>query len=250
VTVSATTRAVAPILIFAVALALVGTAEADDSRADVSGRAEPSFAQILLDAALAGRGFSLGDPAHIRIFKEERELELWLRSGDGFELLHVYDICKLSGKLGPKLREGDEQAPEGFYAVSPDRLNPHSRYHLSFDIGYPNEYDRVHGRTGSEIMVHGSCDSIGCYAMTDPAIEEIYAIVESALDRGQPVVRVHVYPFRMTGENLHRHRESEWFDFWLNLREAYDAFETRRVPADAAVEDLRYVIAGSAGSGR
>ena len=121
-------------------------------------------------------------------------------------------------------------------------MNPNSRFHLSFDVGYPNAYDRSHGRTGSYIMVHGNCVSIGCFAMTDPAIEEIYGLVEAALKKGQPVVRIHSFPFRMTERRMDAARESEWFSFWENLKEGYDWFERERVPPDAGVSGQRYVF--------
>ena len=126
-----------------------------------------------LRSSLEEKPLPVGAHIFIRIFKLERELELWARQGSRFELIRIYPICYFSGQLGPKLREGDEQTPEGFYFVTPEQLNPNSRFHLSFNIGYPNRYDRAHGRTGAAIMVHGNCVSIGCFAMTDPIIEEL-----------------------------------------------------------------------------
>lgn len=180
----------------------------------------------------------------IRIFKAESELELWSRApGEAtYTLTKTYPICSWSGRLGPKLREGDRQSPEGFYFVTKDRLNPNSQFHLSFDIGFPNAYDRAHNRTGSFLMVHGNCVSWGCYAMTDAGIEEIYGAVEDSFKAGQPIVRVHVFPFRMTEENMARHAGSNWVAFWANLQEGYDWFEASRVPPNTIVKDKVYVF--------
>ncbi len=183
-----------------------------------------------------------GAPVFIRIFKASRELEVWIKDGDRYRLFHTYPVCTWGwGSLGPKLRQGDGQAPEGFYFVTPGRMNPYSRYHLAFNLGYPNAYDRAHGRTGSALMVHGDCVSIGCYAMTDRGIEEIYTLADAALRGGQPFFRVHVFPFRMTRENMERRRRSKWLPFWGNLREGYDFFETNgHLPPDVEVENGRY----------
>jgi murein L,D-transpeptidase YafK len=188
--------------------------------------------EAALEARLAERGFAPGSEAFIRIFKAERQLELWLRRGAAFALFQTYGICNWSGDLGPKLKEGDGQAPEGFYAVGLKQLNPESAYYRAFNLGFPNAYDRAHGRSGSLLMVHGDCLSIGCYAMTDKGIDDIYRIVETALRKGQPEVPVHVFPFRMTDANLSRFSGSRWASFWLNLKQGHDMFEaTRRPPA-------------------
>ena len=181
-----------------------------------------------------------GQPVFLRIFKEEGELEVWLRGAQSYALFETYPICAWSGALGPKLKEGDGQSPEGFYFVPASALNPASRFHLSFNLGFPNAYDRAHGRTGSFLMVHGDCVSIGCYAMTDAKIEEIYGLVEAALREGQPFVRVHAFPFRMTARNMARHAASSWIEFWTNLKEGYDSFERTGRPPDVTVRDLRY----------
>jgi len=191
---------------------------------------------------LTARGLRLGAPAFVRIFKQEHELEVWLEKDGAFVLADTWKIAFYSGDLGPKLAEGDRQAPEGFYFVPPGMLNPNSRYHLAFNVGYPNAFDRVNGRTGSYILVHGSNVSIGCFAMTDPGIEEIYTIVAAALQAGQPFFRVHIFPFRMTDANLATHRLSPHLAFWRNLREGYDRFEKDRVPPEVTVRDRKYVF--------
>jgi len=195
-----------------------------------------------IDGALATKGLSFGSPLYVRIFKEEAELEVWLQSGSRYELFKTYPVCARSGTLGPKEREGDAQSPEGFYSVTRPKLNPASHYHLAFDIGYPNAYDRSLGRTGSLIMVHGSCVSIGCFAMTDEGIEEIYSLADAALAKGQASFAVHVFPFRMTDEHTKKHTDSAWAPFWSELKVGYDAFEATHVPPNVGVDAGRYVL--------
>jgi murein L,D-transpeptidase YafK len=190
------------------------------------------FDRDKLRTDVVAAGFAVGDPVHVRIFKRERRLELWLRqaSTGRYEKFRDYDICKFSGELGPKLKEGDRQAPEGFYRVAKAQLNPNSRHHLSFNLGFPNAFDRQLGRTGSALMVHGGCSSIGCYAITDESVDEVYALVEAALNRGQDAVDVHVFPFEMTATALAEHGGHTWLDFWRNLKEGYDLFEVDGTP--------------------
>lgn len=195
-----------------------------------------------LESELERKGFRFGDPIFLRIFKKGGKLEVWVEKDGEYGLFKTYDICFFSGSLGPKLRTGDLQSPEGFYFVNPQRLNPSSRFHLSFNLGYPNAYDRAHGRTGSAIMVHGNCVSIGCYAMTDARIEEIYALADAALRNGQSFFRVHVFPFRMTSENMRRYGKSRWIDFWENLKEGYDFFEREKRPPNVVVSNGRYAF--------
>ncbi len=205
-------------------------------------RATAKEAHARCDAACAKKSLSFGSSIYVRIFKEEAELEVWLQHGTQYELLKTYPICKMSGALGPKEHEGDAQSPVGFYSVTQGKLNPMSNYHLAFDIGYPNAYDRSLGRTGSFIMVHGNCVSIGCFAMTDPGIEEIYLLAEAALAKGQRSFGVHIFPFRMTAENMRRHATSKWAPFWSDLKAGYDAFEAKHVPPDIDVQGGHYVV--------
>lgn len=197
-----------------------------------------------LDRDLGAAGLRLGDPIFLRAFKEEMQVELFVRdeTTGHYEKFRTYKIAASSGILGPKLAEGDGQVPEGFYAVPLAKLNPDSRYHLSFDIGYPNALDTALGRTGSLIMLHGNAVSIGCLAMTDPKIEEIYTLADAALRNGQPFFRVHIYPFRMTSERLAQAAGNPNEPFWQNLKQGYDLFEANHVPADASVENGRYVF--------
>ena len=197
---------------------------------------------VSLEERLALLSAKVGDPVFIRIFKEESLLEVWIRSGAEYQHLKDYFICAYSGFLGPKLQEGDRQAPEGFYRVKKHQLNPNSKFHLSFNLGFPNTYDRAHERTGSFLMVHGNCVSDGCYAMTDEKIEEIYGLVENALQQGQKYIQVHAFPFRMTEENMALYADSEWYDFWVNLKEGYDYFETEYLPPHVKVENGLYTV--------
>ncbi len=206
--------------------------------------------------------FAKGQAAYVRIFKQEGQLELWLKRGPRFALYKSFPICKWSGKLGPKVKEGDYQSPEGFYNVTARQLNPNSQYHLAFNVGYPNAYDRQHGRSGSALMVHGDCASVGCYAMTNKGIEEIYGFVEAALKNGQREVPVHIFPFRMTNSAIAREAgggalaslfggagaPSNWGDFWRNLKEGYDLFERTGEPPQAYACNKRYAF-GAAGAG-
>lgn len=189
------------------------------------------FDRSVLYDDLSTAGFRLGAPAHVRIFKREKRLELWLARDDGrYAMFKGYDICNYSGALGPKLQEGDRQAPEGFYRVGLRQLNPGSRHHLSFNLGFPNAFDTQLGRTGSALMVHGGCSSVGCYAITDESVDEVYAVVEASLRQGQQAVDVAVFPFRMTTTALADHASSPWLGFWRNLKQGYDLFEADFTP--------------------
>lgn len=176
-------------------------------------------------------GKHFGKPVFIRIIKEEYLLELWLKETNGkWGILKTYDIAAMSGDLGPKTAEGDEQASEGFYRVYKSNMNPRSRYHLAFNIGYPNSYDRKLGRTGSFIMIHGDMVSIGCFAMTDARIEEIYTLVDEAFKAGAGYIPVQVYPFRMTPERMQEEEESEHIDFWNHLLPGWQYTESKKAP--------------------
>ncbi len=212
-----------------------------------SPRSREAIARVTpaLERALAAKGLTLGAPIFIRIFKESREFEVWVAAGGTFKLFKTYDICSYSGDPGPKLCTGDGQSPEGFYYVTPERMNPVSHFHLSFNLGFPNAYDRAHGRTGSALMVHGNCVSIGCYAMTDPVIEEIFTLADAAFRGGQPFFRVHIFPFRMTDGNMTAQRQSPWAGFWANLKEGYGWFEQNHRPPNVTVAGGRYIFSES-----
>jgi murein L,D-transpeptidase YafK len=201
-----------------------------------------------LDQRLAEKGLQRGAPVFIRIFKSEHELELWMKQGERFVLFANYPICRFSGGLGPKLRTGDRQAPEGFYTVGRSQLNPNSRWRRAFNVGFPNAFDRFHGRTGSDIMVHGGCSSIGCYAMTNAVIEEVWELVTTAMDKGQRRFAVHVFPFRMTAEQAARRDGGPWREFWGDLKKGYDLFEETHTPPLVSIRQGRYAASpGPAG---
>jgi murein L,D-transpeptidase YafK len=189
----------------------------------------------------------IGSPVFFRVFKREFELEVWLRHGDSYRLFATYPVCNWSGALGPKLREGDAQAPEGFYTVDARALNPQSRWHRSFNLGYPNAFDRAHGRTGSLLMVHGGCSSVGCFAMTDPVIDEIWRLVTASLAGGQKRFHVHVFPFRMTSEAMAASTGHRSAAFWQTLKAGYDAFEIGHQVPEITVCNRRYSVAAATG---
>ncbi|MBM9537477.1 L,D-transpeptidase family protein [Desulfobulbus alkaliphilus] len=187
-------------------------------------------------------GFSAGQPIFIRIFKLPGTLELWMDKGQNFELFKTYRICSYSGFPGPKRNQGDWQAPEGFYSVSAEQMNPNSSFHLSFDIGYPNAFDTHRNRTGSLIMVHGECRSVGCFAMSNHRIEEIYLLAHEALRQGQEQFSVHIFPFPLTADNLQKYAASPWIGFWKSLEPGFSAFENSRQVPKVLVENGEYVI--------
>jgi murein L,D-transpeptidase YafK len=196
-----------------------------------------------MQAALAAKHKDKGSPIHARHFKEDTELEIWKQNDEGqFALLKTYPICRWSGDLGPKIKEGDRQAPEGFYTITPGQMNPRSNYYLAFNTGFPNAFDRAWGRTGSELMVHGDCSSRGCYAMTDEQIQEIYALARESFYGGQKDFQFEAFPFRMTAMNMARHRNNPNFAFWKELKEGYDNFEATHQEPKVAVCEKRYVF--------
>ncbi len=188
-------------------------------------------------------GMKSSSPIMLRIFKESSELEVWKQTRSGkFALLETFEICKWSGDLGPKFKEGDRQAPEGFYEITPALMNPNSNYHLAFNIGFPNRYDRAHGRTGSHLMVHGACSSRGCYAMTDAQVQDIYALARESFKGGQRSFQVQAFPFRMTAENMAKHHDSPHIEYWRMLKTGYDHFEVTKRPPVVDVCEKKYVF--------
>jgi murein L,D-transpeptidase YafK len=209
---------------------------------DLSPKADKQLAPKVL-AEMKAKGMERGAPDMARIFKEEGKVEIWKQKTNGrYDVIASYDICKWSGKLGPKYIEGDRQAPEGFYTVRPAQMKPNSQYHLAFNIGYPNAYDRANGRTGSNLMVHGACSSSGCYSMTDAQMEQIYAFGRDAFKGGQTEFQIQAFPFRMTAANMARYRDDPNYEFWKMLKEGYDHFEITKVPPKVDVCEKRYVF--------
>ncbi len=194
-------------------------------------------------AKMRSKSMDQFSPIVLRIFKEEGVLEVWkARTDNRFEKLTEYKICAWSGRLGPKVKEGDRQAPEGFYNLTPAHLNPNSKYYLAINTGFPNKYDAANKRYGTNLMIHGACSSSGCYSMTDEQVLEIYAFARDAFKGGQKTVQLQAFPFRMTAENMARHAHSENIDFWKMLKVGYDNFEVTKRPPDVNVCEKRYVF--------
>ncbi|WP_374624941.1 L,D-transpeptidase family protein [Devosia sp.] len=191
---------------------------------------------------LAAMGSSPAAPMMIRIIKQSNELEVWKEARGTFKLFKTYEICAWSGALGPKIKEGDRQSPEGFYTITPGLMNPNSNYYLAFNTGFPNKFDRAWGRTGSDLMVHGDCSSRGCYSMTDESIAEIYALARETFKGGNPSFQLQIFPFRMTATNLARNADSPSLSFWKDIKEGYDSFELTRRPPTWDVCNKEYVF--------
>jgi murein L,D-transpeptidase YafK len=225
---------------------------------------------INLNQQLQETGLHFGSPAFIRIFKEEMQLEAWLQKNGTLKLLKIYPICDISGELGPKEKEGDRQAPEGIYTINQQSFNPNSKFHLSIDIGYPNEFDKLNKRTGGAIVIHGYCSSIGCFAIENEGIEELYGLLLESIKEGQKNIQVHIFPFRLTSETLKAHmglkEDREWiilshtlehfangaettfykydrfYKFWVNLKTIYDYFETTyKVPVISVTKNGYFI---------
>ena len=224
----------------AVTLALAGCDT--DGGPGVGGRhMQPLSDRILAD--IETKNMAKESPIFVRIFKEESEFEVWKEDKTGrFALLRTYPICRWSGELGPKFRQGDRQAPEGFYTITPGQMNPNSNYYLAFDTGFPNAYDRANGRSGGDVMIHGDCSSRGCYAMTDEQIAEIYALARESFFGGQKSFQIQAFPFRMTPLNMAKHRNSPHLAFWRMLKQGYDHFEITRREPKVAICDKHYVF--------
>src|SRR5579863_4363093 len=192
-------------------------------------------------------GTSPSSPVLIRTYKKEAEFEIWKMKSDGhYALLKTYPMCRWSGQLGPKTREGDRQVPEGFYPIAPGQMNPNSNYYLSFNVGYPNAYDQAWGRTGGNIMVHGVCSSAGCFSMTDAAIADIYAVAREAFAGGQREIQMQSFPFRMTADNLARHRLDPNIAFWKELKNGADHFEVTKTEPSVLVCNRHYQFGAEA----
>ena len=221
----------------AVAIALAGCGGAPTISRDMQPLSERAVAE------LKAKRMEKDSPILMRIFKEESELEVWKQDDSGrFALFRSYPICRFSGELGPKIKTGDRQAPEGFYTITPGLINPNSSQYLAINTGFPNAYDRANGRTGSFLMIHGGCSSAGCYAMTDEQMAEIYALAREAFFGGQASFQLQAYPFRMTPLNLARHRNSPHMAFWRMLKEGHDHFEVTHLQPRIVVCEKRYIF--------
>ena len=214
----------------------------DDLGGGVSRRAyQPLSSEVL--ALMQEKGTTQNAPVLIRTYKKEAEFEVWKMAADGrYVLLKTYPMCRWSGQLGPKTREGDRQVPEGFYAITPGQMNPNSAYYLSFNVGYPNAYDRAHGYGGGSIMVHGACSSAGCFSMTDQEIAEIYSLARDGFLGGQRAIQMQSLPFHMTAENFAKYRLDPNVAFWKELKVGTDNFEVTRQDVAVGVCNNHYVF--------
>jgi len=210
----------------------------------ISGRHMQPLSERML-ATLKTKHMEKESPILMRVFKEESELEVWKQDDSGrYALLRMYPICRWSGELGPKIKTGDRQAPEGFYTITPGLMNPDSSQYLAINTGFPNAYDRANSRTGAFLMIHGGCSSAGCYAMTDEQIAEIYALAREAFFGGQRSFQLQAYPFRMTPLNMARHRNSPHMAFWKMIKDGYDHFEVTHLEPKVDVCERRYIFDG------
>lgn len=194
----------------------------------------------LLHQLFADRGVPYPpEKIFIRVFKQEKILELWVfsRAENIFKLVKTYAVCNTSGNLGPKRREGDLQIPEGFYFI--DRFNPKSNFYLSLGINYPNRSDRILGRKdepGSDIFIHGGCATVGCIPITDESIKEVYWVAVQAKSNGPSKIPVHIFPTKLDIGALARLKnafpnDDTRINFWKNLQIGYNWFEKhRRLP--------------------
>ena len=235
-------RALITSVVLAATGAFLAGCEVDEATLANNAKANQPVPPKLIQA-MVEKDMDLQSPILIRLFKQEAELEVWKQNRSGkFELLKTYPICRWSGDLGPKVREGDRQAPEGFYTISPAQMNPQSAYYLSFNTGYPNAYDRALGHTGSELMVHGDCSSRGCYAMTDEQIAEIYSLGRESFFGGQKAFQFEAFPFRMTPVNMAKHRNNPNMAFWKMIKEGYDHFEVTHQEPKVDFCEKKYVF--------
>ena len=239
-------RSLVRALVTSVALAATGVLLAGCNSGDISLANNAKANQPVppkLVADMAAKNMDLQSPILVRLFKQEAELEIWKQDRSGrFALLKSYPICRWSGDLGPKIREGDRQAPEGFYSISPAQMNPQSAYYLSFNTGYPNAFDKALGRTGSQLMVHGDCSSRGCYAMTDEQIAEIYSLGRESFFGGQKSFQLQAYPFKMTPVNMAKHRNNPNMPFWKMIKEGNDHFEVTKQEPKVDFCEKKYVF--------
>ena len=227
----------------AAAIALAGC---DTDGSMMPGRALAPLSEKMI-AEIEQKNMDKDSPILVRVFKTEAELEVWKKDRSGqYALLKTYPVCRWSGDLGPKIKEGDRQAPEGFYTITPGQMNPNSQFYLAFNLGFPNAYDQANGRTGQFLMVHGDCSSRGCYAMTDEQMSEIYALGRESFFGGQKAFQVQAYPFRMTPANMAKHRNSPHMAYWKMIKQGYDHFEVTHQEPKVDVCEKRYVFDAAA----
>jgi len=203
-----------------------------------------------ITAQLAAKGIKTSEALqlYIRAFKEESMIELWARNSSSktFQLVDSFEVCAMSGTIGPKRKQGDRQVPEGFYHI--DRFNPSSNFHLSLGINYPNASDKRNSKAdnlGGDIFIHGSCVSIGCMAITDEQIKELYIYCVEAYSGGQTKIPVTIFPARLTTSNYNRlvKRMPEQKELWTELQTAYTIFNaSKKLPDISFLENGRHLV--------
>jgi murein L,D-transpeptidase YafK len=205
---------------------------------------------IELSKAFEEKGLKLGSPVFIRVYKQTSEMELWIEKGSRYVLFKTYGICRWSGGLGPKYYEGDRQSPEGLYRITSADLIVNARWDRAMNINYPNSFDVMNGRSGSGILIHGKCGSIGCFAIQDRNVEEVYAAVREALKGGQAYIPVLSLPFRFASLAPSKQDTRQMSEFWSDLRRADLLFARDRLPPAAWICDGRYYFADRRGDSR
>jgi murein L,D-transpeptidase YafK len=195
----------------------------------------------------AVKGLKLGSPVFIRVYKQTSEMELWVQQGPRYVHFKTYGICRWSGFLGPKFYEGDRQSPEGLYRITTSDLIVNRRWDRAMNINFPNSFDSMNGRGGSGILIHGGCGSIGCFAVQNESVEDVYGAVRAALKGGQAYVPVLALPFRFTSLAPEKEDTLQMSEFWADLRRADLLFERDKIPPAAWICDGRYLFADRRG---
>ncbi len=240
-------RRIAAAVLIAGSTAMLAACDEGGAVDDLGGMAGSVRASHPLSARMSAlmqeKGVAQNSAVLIRTYKKEAEFEIWKMKPDGrYTHLKTFPMCRWSGQLGPKMAEGDRQVPEGFYKITPGQMNPRSEYYLSFNVGYPNAYDRAHGASGGSIFVHGACSSAGCFSMTDEQIDQIYAVAREAFNGGQQAIQMQSYPFKMNAENLAKYRNDPNIGFWSQLKEGADNFEVSKQDVNVGVCGRHYVF--------
>ena len=223
---------------------------ADAKAASLIDKSPSSIAAVkegLLTEEFAARGLKLGSPVFLRVYKQSSKMEVWVAQGPRYALFKTYRICRWSGGLGPKMFEGDRQSPEGLYHITAEDLIVNPRWHRAMNINYPNRFDVVNGRGGSGILIHGKCGSVGCFAIQDNNVEEVYDAVRAALQNGQVSIPVLALPFSFATYAPAVEDTLRLNEFWSDLRRADILFNRDRVPPTAWVCDGRYYFADRRG---
>jgi murein L,D-transpeptidase YafK len=206
--------------------------------------------QSILEDLCKSQGLNF-PPKHLflRAFKEEKVLEVWGNDSSDWKLIKKYPICIVPGKLGPKIKQGDKQVPEGWYQI--DSINPDSDFHLSLRINYPNQADRIRSKNeldpGGDIFIHGDCYSVGCIPIEDKPIEEFFWLVVNNLSLNIfQEIPVLILPFDLNDTLKYEkyiHEYSNLKPFWEQLKSIQMYFEDfNLIPNVFINEEGEYLI--------